>query len=362
MEPIVNYLEDTEKKLVKEMSELFSKMREQRDTMSLQGIETMYTYKPVEGVLYEPCIRIPCTNPNVKRYLSTLYYCSHYKLPQDEFVVFIKETQDNGSTYSPGATYYCIALTNYGRFIGTFAVVENRMTGGYKTYGPAANNNEIYDASHGQTPSGKNPIIKLDPLPYKLPPWFLQSFITHGEMYNSIGLQDPNIVTQSLNNTTKTLQFLSKEFYLFAGKWQPHMTVYATIEVDTMRQTILENTENIQEISEKNKILEEKNRNLQAELEKLKEQNAALEKEKTKLLPLEKYKETVLEFMENHYIGNEPWDNDDTSDKDIIEYFSNWHNDKVFMDQYEYDDFMNQQEELNEYRIYKKVKGRKGTG
>ena len=61
--------------------------------------------------------------------------------------------------------------------------------------------------------------------------------------------------------------------------------------------------------------------------------------------------------MENHYIGNEPWDHDDTSDKDIIEYFSNWHNDKVFMDQYKYNDFMNQQEELNEYRIYKKVKG-----
>jgi len=349
MEPIVNYLEDTEKKLVKEMSELFTKMREQRDTMSLQGIEDMYTYKPVEGVLYEPCVRIPCTNPNVKRYSSTLYYCSHYKLPQDEFIIFIKESADQSEQMSSGTKYCCIALTNYGRFIGTFAIVQNRQFGGFNSYGPAANNNEIYDASHGQTPSGKNPIIKLDPLPYKLPTHFFKIFLLAFKIIDN----------QTVSDTTTSLQELNKEFYLFAGKWQPHMTVYATIEVDTMRQTILENTENIQEISEKNKILEEKNRNLQAELEKLKEQNAALEKEKTKLLPLEKYKEAVLEFMDNHYIGNEPWDHDDTSDKDIIEYFSNWHNDKVFMEQYEYDDFMNQQEELNEYRIYKKVKGRK---
>jgi hypothetical protein len=348
MEPIVNYLEDTEKKLVKEMSELFSKMREQRDSMSLQGIEDMYTYKPVEGVLYEPCIRIPLTLAPQKVH----YYYNDFTLPKDEYVIFTKETVSQNQWSDRIPTYTCIALTNYGRYFTTKRIQEDK--GSHIKY---------HDSYHYR--NDNIPIIKLDPLPYKIPAHFFKIFLLGFNIgtipIDSLHATDGNRyrALQILSDTTTSLQELNKEFYLFAGKWQPHMTVYATIEVDTMRQTILENTENIQEISEKNKILEEKNRNLQAELEKLKEQNAALEKEKTKLLPLEKYKETVLEFMENHYIGNEPWDHDDTSDKDIIEYFSNWHNDKVFMDQYEYDDFMNQQEELNEYRIYKKVKGRK---
>jgi hypothetical protein len=189
MEPVDNYLEDVEKKVVKEMAELFSKMRDQRNTMSLQGIEDMYYYKPIEGVLYEPCVRIPCTHTFVKRHPSILYYCSQYKLPQDEFVVFVKETVGDGSQYSPGMKYYCIALTSYGRFIRTFAVMENREFGGFNSYGPTANNNEIYDAlKDGQSPhTTHTPIIELDPLPYKLPSWFLQSFITHDVLY-----ADPN--------------------------------------------------------------------------------------------------------------------------------------------------------------------------
>jgi hypothetical protein len=332
MEPIVNYLEDTEKKLVKEMSELFTKMREQRDTMSLQGIETMYTYKPVEGVLYDPCVRIPLTlGPRTGH-----YYWNEFTLPKDEYVIFIKELM---SRPQREPIYNCIVLTNYGR---CFTTNEVRQENHFPS-------NDFANYHGSYLPNKNIPIIKLDPLPYKLSTHFFKIFLLAFKIGDN----------QTVSDTTTSLQELNKEFYLFAGKWQPHMTQYATLEVDTIRQTILENTENIQEISEKNKILEEKNRNLQAELEKLKEQNAALEKEKIKLLPLEKYKEAVLEFMENHYIGNEPWDHDDTSEKDIIEYFCNWHNDKVFMEQYEYDDFMNQQEELNEYRIYKKVKGRK---
>jgi regulator of replication initiation timing len=348
MEPIVNYLEDTEKKLVKEMSELFCKMREQRDTMSLQGIETMYTYKPIEGVLYEPCVRIPLTVGPLKGD----YYWNDFTLPKDEYVIFIKETVNQHQFSDRIPTYTCIALTNYGRYFTTKRIMENK------------NSHPRYPGSYNSR-NDNIPIIKLDPLPHKIPANFFKIFLlgfnigtipidslhaTDGSRYRAL---------QILSDTTTSLQELNKEFYLFAGKWQPHMTQHATLDVDTMRQTILENTNSIQDLSEKNKELEEQNKKLQAELQELKEQKASLEKEKAKLLPLEKYKDAVIDFMENHYIGNEPWDHDDTSDKDIIEYFSNWHNDKVFMDQYEYDDFMNQQEELNEYRIYKKVKGRK---
>jgi len=362
MDSVVNYLDDTEKKLMKEMGELFSKMREQRDTLSLQGIEDMYTYTPVEGVLYEPCVRIP--GPPA---LGGYYYCTAYKLPQDEYVIFVKKFIHCGSQYSPGNTYACIAITNYGRFIRTYPIRENRQFGGYNSYAPAANNNEINDASHGQSPSGTTSIIKLDPLSYKLPNWFLKSFITHDVLYadpngqNSVFYtgtnQHPNTLTESLNNTTNSLQELNKEFYLFAGKWKPHMTEHATLDIDTMRQTIIENTKSIEQLKANKESLEQQNIKLQAELTALREQKATLEKEQAKLLPLEKYKEAVLEFMDDHYTGGKPYDHDNTLDTDIIRYFSDWHYNKVFLEESVYDDIMESKEELNEYRIYKKVKG-----
>lgn len=346
MESVVNYLEDTEKKLAKEMADLFSKMREQRESIALNGIEDMYRLLPVEGVLYEPCVRIPSTNQQLKaRYPTTLYYGSQYKLPQDETIVFTKETIDNGSQNSPGTKYYCIALTNYGRFIRTVGIIENRQFGGYDTYSP------------------DDKIIKVTPLSYKLPKWFLNSFITHNVLYadpntqNSILYggtgQHPNTLTESLNNTTNTLQELNKEFYLFAGKWKPHMTEHATLDVDTMRQTIIDNTQSIEELKGKEESLAQQNKILQAELKKLKEEKAALEKEKTKLLPLEKYKDAVLEFMTKH-VNCKKYK---PIDSNIIDVFRQFHSDKVFMDSSVYNDVINSKEELNEYRIYKKVKG-----
>jgi TolA-binding protein len=168
-------------------------------------------------------------------------------------------------------------------------------------------------------------------------------------------------------DTTTSLQELNKEFYLFAGKWQPHMTEHATLDIDKMRQTIIENSNSIQDLSGKNRELEQQNKKLEAELQELKEQKAILEKEKTRLLPLEKYKDAVLEFMDEHYTRNEHnerWlahvehdDDDKPIDTDIIKYFGDWHANKVFMDEWEYDNVMESKEELNEYRIYKKVKG-----
>jgi hypothetical protein len=331
MESVVNYLEDVEKKLSKEMSELFSKMREQRDTMSLQGIEDMYTYKPVEGVLYEPCVRIPLTlGPRTGH-----YYWNEFTLPKDEYVIFIKELRSQHDRNPP--IYNCIVLTNYGR---CFTTKEVRQENNFPS-------NDFANYHGSYLPNKNITIIKLDPLPYKLPTHFFKIFLLAFKIGDN----------QTVSDTTTFLQELNKEFYLFAGKWQPHMTQHANLDIDLMRKTISENKHSIEELKNKEESLEIQNKRLLVELNELKNQKAVLEKEKAKLLPLEKYKEALLEFMENHYIGNEPWDHDDTLDKDIIEYFSNWHNDKVFMDQYEYNDVMNSKEELNEYRIYKKVKG-----
>jgi chromosome segregation ATPase len=167
------------------------------------------------------------------------------------------------------------------------------------------------------------------------------------------------------------LQELNKEFYLFAGKWQPHMTQYATLDIDLMRKTISENKRSIEELKNKEESLEKQNKKLLIELNELKNQKAALEKEKTKLLPLEKYKEAVIDYMNNHYDTNKQWlsqdieyedeDDDDGNeipmDSSIIDFFKAFHSNKVFMDEWEYNNVMESKEELNEYRIYKKVKG-----
>jgi len=355
MDPVVNYLEDTEKKLVKELGELFSKMREQRDTMSLQGIEDMYTYKPIEGVLYEPCVRIPGPGGH--------YYCSEYKLPKDEYVIFVIESNRqhiSGQSYC-GSTNKCIAITNYGR-----CFIPKQITGAqgqqYYSHTPA-NDNQIH-CYHDANSRDMIPIIKLNPLPYKMPERFLKTFnlgisigrIHEAALHLDVAGRVDDTVIKTITNTSAFIQELNKEFYLFAGKWKPHMTEHATLDIDTMRQTIIENAASIQELSGKNNTLEEQNALLQAEVAQLKEQKAALEKEKAKLLPLQKYKEAVLNFMDYNYDGKGQYDKNGL-DNDIVKYFKEFHSDKVFMDEWDYDDIMESKEELNEYRIYKKVKG-----
>jgi hypothetical protein len=348
MELIVNYLEDTEKKLVKEMAELFSKMREQQNNNSLEGIEDMYTIHPLEGVLYEPCLSI--SGPEGKSNYA------HVKLPKDEYVIdsfrhhyVVSNHPHNGNGY------YCIVLTNYGRLINTIPITSSR--------GPFDSN--IADGR----PTDLTKIEILNILPYKFPTWFyntftklnksLRTFIGGGYTCSNSHSAYPS--GESLNklafDTTISLQEVLKEFYLFAGKWKPHMTELATLDVDTMRQTIIDNAHCIEELKGKEERIEQQNKNLQAELKQLKEEKAALEKEKARLLPLEKYKDAVLEFMEEH---DTDYDNDvpdNILDIDIIKHFSDWHTNKVFMDEWEYDNVMESKEELNEYRIYKKVKG-----
>jgi hypothetical protein len=359
MESVVNYLEDTEKKLAKEMAELFSKMREQRDNMALNGIEDMYSSKPIEGVIYEPCVRISGYGG---------YFCSQYKLPKDEYVILTKTSLSGNTQQYQAGVSSCIALTNYGRLFLTQPIFENRSFGGNSYHSPA-NDTHIHMANHGQSPSQILPIIKLDPLPYKMPEFFIKTYRFGMGMpdpaYCTYSRRIPESVENSISKANNSIQELNKEFYLFAGKWQPHMTDHATLDIDKMRQTILENTDSIQDLSEKNRELEEQNKKLQAELQELKEQKASLEKEKAKLLPLEKYKDAVLEFMHEHYDGDETWlsnvehddDDDEPLDTEIIRYFSDWHANKVFMDEWVYDDVIESKEELNEYRIYKKVKG-----
>ena len=363
MEPIVNYLEDAEKKLAKEMAELFSKMKEQRDSMSLQGIEEMYSIQPLEGIIYEPYLKIPMSLGPIKGH----YYSTDFILPKNEYLVFKNETThqaQNGQSWG-APTYICIALTNYGRCFVTHRVIEERNFPtncfmGYNTYTP-------------------DTIRKLDPIPYKIPKQLFDTFLLAFKIgnFHIQSLHSSNTeVIKILSDTTASLQELDRDFYIFAGKWQPHMTACATVDVDIMRKTIIDNTQYIEELTGKEKILEQQNKSLEAELKQLKKQNASLEKEKAKLLPLEKYKDAVIDFMDNHYDINKKWlsqdieyeDEDDEDgneipmDSSIIDFFKAFHSNKVFMDNWDYNDVLESKAELNEYRIYKKVKSEMVSG
>ena len=182
-------------------------------------IEDIYTIQPIEGVLYEPYVRIPCTNSQVKSHPVTLYYGSNYTLPEGEWVVYVKETfhqWQRGQTWD-NPKWHCIAVTNYGRFIRLQDIskdIQPFSSGQYWQYSPPDNSK----------------IIKLEPLQYKLPTWFLQSFILHDIMYadpntpNSISFPGPGhwgqagTLTESLNSTTTTIQQINKEFHLFAAE------------------------------------------------------------------------------------------------------------------------------------------------
>lgn len=354
MEPIVNYLEDTEKKLVKEMADLFSKMREQRESMALNGIEDMYSSKPLEGVTYEPCVRIPGQGG---------YYCSEYKLPKDEYVIYARRSSHqhmSGQTFN-GTTSRCTVLTNYGRCFFT-KIIGVDQSRGYSYYTPTTDNNQIHRYING-VPSDITPIKKVDPLPYKMPEQFIKAFnmginiagIHETSLHRDAAGDVHEAVIKIISDTTTSLQELNKEFYNFAGKWKPHMTEHATLDIDKMRQTIIDNTHSIDKLKEKEASLETQNKSLQEELKQLKEQKATLDNEKAKLLPLKKYKDAVIEFMNEHYDGDEPYDSSD-SEELTIKWFNDWHSNKIFMDQCDWIDVMSSKEELDEYRIYKKVK------
>jgi hypothetical protein len=335
METPVNFLEDTEKKLMSEMAVLFDKMKTQRDTISMSGIEDMYDIPPIEGVIYEPYLKIPITNTSIpSSYGTGKYYHSiklAIKLPKNEVIVYCREWQCERQEYY--YKYCSYAVTNYGRIITQERTYCGGGQGALVGWGP--------DGS-----VGNDSITVLDPLPYKLPKWFLDVFKS-----NNLNISGYFVdITPWAQETTASLQKLSKEFYLFAGKWKPHVTDKAGLDIEGMRETIVKNAETIAFLREEARKLEGRYSILLLQNQQLTTTSHALLSKNEQNQNLIKYKEAVIEFLENNVI----------EDIDKIhftaDYFRRWTEDKVSMDKSEYNKLIDSQEELKEYRIYKKVK------
>ena len=278
MESASNYLEDPETKLAKEIAELFSKMREQRESMALKVIEDIYSIKPLEGVLYDikplegvlydPCVRIPMSLGQSPGH----YYWNDFSLPKDEYVVFKHETTYQ---HQSGPTYKCIALTSHGRCFVTKQVVEIRDF--------STNSFVQYDGTYSS--DSHMTVFRLNPLPYRMPASILSALQIgmglSGIDITSLHCPDTRCgltaeVIKQLSDTTTSLHEINMDFHLFAGKWQPHMTEQANFDVHKMRQTI-------KELKEKHETLEQQNERLLAELKQLKAEKAALDKKKANL-------------------------------------------------------------------------------
>jgi hypothetical protein len=328
METPVNFLEDAEKKLMSEMAVMFDKMKTQRDAFSMSGIEDMYDIPPIEGVIYEPYLKIPITTA------PGIYYTTNKKLPKNEVIVYSGEYMkgEEGDYF----VYCCCAVTNYGRIF-----IQERRNCGRGT-GQRGWENEAYFVNV--------PITVLDPLPYKLPKWFLEVFKSGNSLHNIHSAGDSRACAEK---TTACLQKLSKEFYLFAGKWKPHMTDKAELDIEGMRETIVKNTETIALLQEKNRKLEERSLELHLQNIELTSKVDTFTKIETITLKnreeMNKYKEVVIEFLEN---------NNQKVDKIRLtaDNFKEWAKDKVCLYRSDYRDVIDSQEELKEYRIYKKVK------
>jgi hypothetical protein len=347
METPVNFLEDAEKKLMSEMAVMFDKMKTQRDAFSMSGIEDMYDIPPVEGVIYEPYLKIPKTTAPGIYYHSTKlieyenepyrngYKIYGIKLPKNEVIVYSGEYMkgEEGDYF----VYCCCAVTNYGRII-----IQERKS--------CSRGHE--ERGWGRDVSvGNDSITVLDPLPYKLPKWFLEVFKSGNSLHNIHSAGDSRACAEK---TTACLQQLSKEFYLFAGKWKPHMTDKAELDIEGMRERIVKNTEIIASLEEKNRKLEERSLELHLQNIELISKVDTFTKIETITLKnkeeMNKYKEVVIEFLEKNV--------DKKIDKIhfTAAYFRKWAEDKVCLDKSEYNDVINNKKELKEYRIYKKVK------
>jgi len=330
METSVNFLEDAEKKLMSEMAVMFDKMKTQRDAISMSGIEDMYDIPPIEGVIYEPYLKIPITTA------PGIYYTTNKKLPKNEVIVYSGEYMkgEEGDYF----VYCCCAVTNYGRIF-----IQERRNCGRGTGQRGWENNDAYIVNDS--------ITVLDPLPYKLPKWFLEVFKSGNSLHIIHSAGDSRACAEK---TTACLQQLSKEFYLFAGKWKPHMTDKAELDIEGMRERIVKNTEIIASLEEKNRKLEERSLELHLQNIELISKVDTFTKIETITLKnkeeMNKYKEVVIEFLENNGIKK--------VDKIRLtaDHFKEWAEDKVCLDKSEYNDVINNKKELKEYRIYKKVK------
>lgn len=246
MDELNSYLKDLEGKVKLEVFNLLNEVKTSRNEIAYKNLNDVYSIPQLKDenikITYYPCLQIKYLNP--PHPYQCKIFTSEFRLPTDEVVIKIWYKLIPGSNEG-NHQCTCKILTNYGRMFNTqlsgfvFGIPANGYAQSWQYYQPL-NNIEIasYNTISGVTGTPIK-IIQLEPLPYKLPIWCIDSF-------NSI---------DSENQTQ--LQGVCKDVFYIIGRWKEHVTEAINPDSEKMLQQINEQTETISELTEQIKKLQQ---------------------------------------------------------------------------------------------------------
>ena len=366
MEPITKYLLDTRKRLENELSELFEKLESEKNVKAYDSIVDLYDVVLLKGdnssiepvITYSPCLQLEYINALYDNTRLTWIISFNYKLPEDEKIVYIKTYNSSKNTsHAIEHTTYCVVVTNYSRVLTSLNTEIKQLSqyGApaihitcYKIYndielhyaksegiGFVWNYDKLYDSTRDPTYYQMEPIkiITLDPLSYKLPKWCFEGF--HA-------INDAN---------EEKLQSLSKDIFMFIGRWKENITATATLDVELMLSTTETQKNNVKNLEQRVKELETKVGIQETTIETMSQRINVLEEENEDIEVYEPYFDAVVAFMEKETY-NKNW-----ADENGVEDFIKYMEDMECINKSTYKTLVEAEKEAKEYRIYQKVKG-----
>lgn len=346
MDPIVSYLVETERRVKAELADLFQRIQTEQTDNAYKSIVDLYDVPEIPvgdkhpKITYSPCVQIefPTGGYDTKLYPNTagphncgrMKFTSEFQLPDHEKIirVYLCVACEQQGRYKGTATF----ITNYGRMIKTLesmASWDTHMGWAYSYYDPMQNGVEV---KNSLCPTMTKKITQLDPLPYKLPKW----------------CTDTVLAVETLNEAE--LQRISKDMFVFVGRWKDHITQHVTL--DTEQLLSLKNAQAtricVLEAAKKDLEIEDKfNKTL---IKKLQERVATLEQQTTQLPGLKTCAKELATFM-NELNG--------TTNRDYVHgSLSGFMHGKVCIPERDLEYYKHAEEELKEFKIAERVRTR----
>jgi hypothetical protein len=345
MDPVVSYLADTERRVKAELAELFQRIQSEQTDTAYKSIVDLYDVPEIPvgekhpKITYSPCVQIEFPQGyDTKLYPNTagshncgrMKFTSEFRLPDHEKIirVYLCVACEQQNRYKGTAAF----ITNYGRVIKTLDSVahwESHTGWAYSYYDPMQNGIEIRNSNCS---TGTKKITQLDPLPYKIPKW----------------CADTVMAVETLNEAE--LQRISKDVFVFVGRWKDHITKNVTLDTEQLlsiknaqatRICILESAKTDLEIEDKfNKTL----------IKKLQERVTTLEQQTTQLPGLKTCALELSKFMNEQ--------NGTTNHEYVHGSFSGFMHGKVCIPERDLEWYRQAEEELKEFKIAERVRNR----
>ena len=347
MDPIVSYLVETERRVKAELADLFQRIQTEQTDNAYKSIVDLYDVPEIPvgdkhpKITYSPCVQIEFPQgydtklyPNLayqNSNCSRMRFTSEFKLPDHEKIirVYLDVAHDqNNRSWKGTATF----ITNYGRVVKT---LDAGMVSGqygdwtYTYYEPMQNGVEV---KHSLSPTMTKKITQLDPLPYKIPKW----------------CTDTVLAVETLNEAE--LQRISKDMFVFVGRWKDHITQHVTLDTEQLLSLKNAQAARICVLEAAKKDLEVEDKFNKTLIKKLQERVATLEQQTTQLPGLKTCAKELATFM-NELNG--------TTNRDYVHgSLSGFMHGKVCIPERDLEYYKHAEEELKEFKIAERVRTR----